>query len=183
MTSYNKMIIGLAVIFLFVVGCQSSSIEPISSTESQSGQILSSVPSLAELAGTPAPEFQPLPTLDADEVEKGREVYAENCAECHGEKLEGESDWQQQNEDGSFRSPPHDSSGHTWHHGDESLLDAIEFGGARLTDNIGGFSNMPVLSETLSEAEIAAVLTFIKSTWPVDIRQTQWEQTLLERSR
>ena len=28
--------------------------------------------------------------------------------------------------------------------------------------------------------EITAVLTYIKSTWPEDIQQTQWEATLRE---
>ena len=84
----------------------------------------------------------------------------------------------EQNEDGTFRSPPHDASGHTWHHADEALVDAIRLGGARLPDSIGGTSNMPAFDEVLTDEEIAAVLDYLKSTWPPEIRIVQWEQTL-----
>ena len=78
-------------------------------------------------------------------------------------------------------APPHDASGHTWHHGDDVLIESIKLGGARLPDNIGGFSDMPAFEGVLKDEEIAAVLTYIKSTWPEDIRGIQWEQTARER--
>ena len=177
------MPLGLAGIFLLLVGCQSPDSVSEPSSEAQAGPIVPSLPSISELAGTPAPEIPPLPTLDSDEISLGQEVYAENCAECHGENLEGEADWKKQNEDNSFRSPPHDVGGHTWHHGDKVLIESIALGGARLPDNIGGFSNMPAFEDTLTEEEIAATLTYIKSTWPEDIRSTQWEQTVQERNQ
>lgn len=183
MIGHYKIASGLAGVLIFLAGCQSDTKISSPTLEKQEDSIISNLPSISELAGAPAPEFQPLPTLDTDEVEKGREIYAENCAECHGVNLEGESDWQQQNEDDSFRSPPHDSSGHTWHHGDISLLESIELGGARLPDYIGGISEMPAFGETLSDNEMIAVLTYIKSTWPDDIRLTQWEQTIQERNQ
>ena len=173
-----KMVFGLAVIFLLLVGCQGSANETSPSLETPAGPIVPSLPSLSELAGTPAPEIPPLPDLDPDEIVLGQGVYANNCAECHGANLEGEVNWQQQNEDNSFRSPPHDPSGHTWHHSDRILLESIELGGARLPDNIGGTSNMPTFADTLTEEEITAVLTYIKSTWPEDVRSIQWEQTV-----
>lgn len=175
--------LGLAGIFLLLVGCQGSANESNLSSEEQIGPIVPSLPSISELAGTLAPEIPPLPTLGSDEIKIGQEVYAENCAKCHGENLEGEPNWQAQNEDNSFRSPPHDADGHTWHHGDSVLTETIELGGARLPDNIGGFSNMPAFGDTLTEEEIAAVLTYIKSTWPEDIRNLQWEQTIREQNQ
>jgi mono/diheme cytochrome c family protein len=176
-----RIILGFSILFL--AGCKASAGEPNLSAESQAGPILSNAPSLSELVGTPAPEIPPLPTLSSDEIALGREVYADNCADCHGENLEGETNWQQQNEDSSFRSPPHDASGHTWHHGDRVLIESIVLGGARLPDNIGGFSNMPAFDDTLTEGEISAVLTYIKSTWPEDTRAIQWEQTKAERNQ
>ena len=111
-----------------------------------------------------------------DEMTVGQTVYAANCAECHGVNLEGEVDWKIQNDDDSFRSPPHDETGHTWHHSDEQLLEAIRLGGARFEGmNIGGTSDMPAFGESLTEGEITAVLTYIKSTWPDDIRERQWK--------
>jgi mono/diheme cytochrome c family protein len=143
--------------------------------------IVSGLPSISELAGTPAPEIPPLPILDPDEITFGQEVYAEYCAECHGLNLEGEPDWQVQNEDKSFRAPPHDANGHTWHHGDRVLIETIKLGGARLPADIGGSSKMPAFADILSDEEIAAALTYIKSTWPDDIRAIQWEQTISEQ--
>ena len=175
--------IGLAGVFLTLVGCQNSASEPIPTAETGNEPIVPRLPSILELAGTPAPEIPSLPTLSADEIAVGKEVYANNCAECHGENLEGEEDWQEQNEDGAFRAPPHDASGHTWHHGDEVLIESVKLGGARLPDNIGGSSNMPAFVATLTDAEIAAVLSYIKSTWSEDIRNIQWERTVQEANQ
>lgn len=126
----------------------------------------------------------PRPTLDPEQISLGETVYAEQCASCHGINLEGQPEWKSQDEDGSFRAPPHDENGHTWHHGDPILLEAIHKGGARFADvNIGGTSNMPAFAERLSDAEITAVLTYIKSTWSDDIQQIQWEATLREESQ
>ncbi len=143
-----------------------------------SGAIVDSVPSINELAGTPTVPISPLPTLDPEVVVRGTAIYAANCAECHGASLEGEANWQQLNPDGSFRAPPHDANGHTWHHSDGQLIEAIRLGGARLPAEIGGTSAMPAFAEALDEAEIEAVLAYIKSTWPKDIRQVQWQVTL-----
>ncbi|HMT20750.1 MAG TPA: cytochrome c [Promineifilum sp.] len=117
------------------------------------------------------------PTPDPQLVEQGESVYARHCAECHGANLEGEADWKLQNPDGSFRAPPHDANGHTWHHSDAQLIDAVRRGGARLSADVGGTSAMPAYGDILTDNEIAAVLDYIKSTWPEDIRLYQWERT------
>ena len=121
-----------------------------------------------------------LPTPDPQLIEQGESIYAQHCAECHGANLEGEADWKLQNPDGSFRAPPHDASGHTWHHSDVQLIDAVRLGGARLPADVGGTSAMPAYGDILTDDDIAAVLDFIKSTWPEDIRRYQWERTLQE---
>ncbi len=120
------------------------------------------------------------PDFDPQSVERGEVIYADHCAVCHGASLEGEADWKMQNTDGSFRAPPHDASGHTWHHSDTQLIDAIRRGGARLPDDIGGISAMPAYESILTEQEIDAVLDFIKSTWPEEQRRYQWELMLRE---
>lgn len=84
--------------------------------------------------------------------------------------MEGEAQWKIQNEDDSFRAPPHSADGHTWHHADSILIEAITKGGARYEGlDIGGFSNMPAFEDILTDVEIAAVLAYIKSNWPPDI--------------
>lgn len=118
------------------------------------------------------------PALNPQRVARGAEVYALHCAMCHGAELEGEADWKLQNPDGSFRSPPHDETGHTWHHGDAQLIDAVRLGGARLPADIGGTSAMPAYDTILTDEEIAAVLDYIKSAWPEEQRLYQWQITL-----
>lgn len=122
----------------------------------------------------------PVPTLDAHQIAQGRELYDQYCAVCHGANLEGETNWQEQNENGTFRSPPHDPSGHTWHHGDNALMAAVKLGGARIPADVGGTSTMPPYEAVLTDEEIMSILDYIKSTWPEEIRAVQWEQTLRE---
>jgi mono/diheme cytochrome c family protein len=114
----------------------------------------------------------------------GEAVYVQQCASCHGVNLEGQPDWKIQNEDGSFRAPPHDDSGHTWHHGDPTLLEAIRLGGARFNDlNIGGTSPMPAYGEILSDEEITAILIYIKSNWTEENQAWQQEATIREQAQ
>lgn len=116
----------------------------------------------------------PGPGFDPQTVALGEAVYQANCAACHGVNLEGEADWKMQNEDGSFRAPPHTAEGHTWHHPDAQLIEAIKQGGRRFERlNIGGTSNMPAYEDILTDEEIAAVLVFLKSRWPAEIQAAQ----------
>jgi len=112
----------------------------------------------------------------AQQIELGQQVYAANCAACHGAEGEGEPDWKTPKEDGTYPAPPHDISGHTWHHGDGTLLQIIRGGGDSL--DIPNFeSAMPAFEDTLSDEEIVAVLAYLKSRWPEEERQFQAEMT------
>lgn len=110
---------------------------------------------------------------DADDVNlvnAGRPLYAEHCASCHGKKLEGQANWRSPLPTGGLPAPPHDASGHTWHHPDQLLFDYTKRGGQARAP--AGFkSNMPGFAGTLSDAEIWAVLAFIKSKWPEKIKR------------
>jgi mono/diheme cytochrome c family protein len=109
---------------------------------------------------------------DPAQVSLGEEIYAAQCASCHGEDLQGQPDWQSRHADGTYPAPPHDDTGHTWHHADALLFDYTKRGGAAV---IGGSfkSNMPGFGDHLTDDEIRAVIAFIKSTWPPQIRQRQ----------
>ena len=116
------------------------------------------------------------------DLERGRELYDTNCASCHGLNLEGQSDWQSANEDGTYPAPPHDETGHTWHHGDTMLLDYIRRGGQAVLDDMGVdfTSGMPGFGDELTADDIEAVLDYIKSTWPDRIRAAQSDRSRLE---
>lgn len=109
---------------------------------------------------------------DAQLVALGQRVYAANCASCHGAALEGQPNWQQPNADGSMPAPPHDASGHTWHHNDASLFATTKYGGAA-TSPVAAPNAMPAFEGRLSDREIWAVLSYIKSTWPPELQEAQ----------
>ena len=113
--------------------------------------------------------------VDADTLRLGQELYAENCASCHGVDLEGQPDWKRRLENGRMPAPPHDATGHTWHHSDQSLLRITRDGLGAIVP--GYESDMPVFGDLLSDEEIRAVLSYIKSTWPARERDFQAEVT------
>lgn len=112
-------------------------------------------------------------TISADNqdlVTLGGPIYAENCAACHGANLEGQKNWRTPLPGGGLRPPPHDASGHTWHHPDKILFAITKNGGAAIAPP-GFKSNMPGFKDSLSDREIRAVLAYIKSRWPERIRK------------
>lgn len=120
----------------------------------------------------------PMPTLDASVVARGEQLYAQYCAACHGVNLEGAPNWQVRLADGSLPAPPHDSSGHTWHHPDPLLIAITRNGGDPAIN-----SRMPAFGAQLSDDEINAIFTFIKSRWGEKERQYQWWVTVMSRSQ
>ncbi len=119
------------------------------------------------------------PLIDAADsrlVAKGKTVYETYCASCHGIQLQGETEnWRDLKEDGTLPAPPHDETGHTWHHDDQLLFDYTKLGGAALVPE-GFKSAMPGFGNILSDKEIRAALSFIKSTWPKDIQDKQTQR-------
>jgi mono/diheme cytochrome c family protein len=107
---------------------------------------------------------------DAALVATGKGVYTEHCAVCHGANLEGQPNWRQRLENGRLPAPPHDATGHTWHHPDEQLISLTKYGPAAVVG--GGYeSDMPGFFTLLDDEQIIAVLSYIKSRWPADIRE------------
>lgn len=96
----------------------------------------------------PAPEFT---SIEA----RGASLYSENCLSCHGD---------QRAELVFGQPPPHNSDGHTWHHADGELKKWILNGKP---------FNMPAFKETLTEADIDAILAFLKTWWEPSQRKIQ----------
>ena len=113
---------------------------------------------------------------DPDIVALGAVVYQENCASCHGANLEGQPDWRSPGEDGRLPAPPHDEAGHTWHHDGDTLFRLTKYGTGALFGDPDYASNMPIYEGVLTDDEIIAVLSYIKSTWPQDIRAAHDER-------
>lgn len=113
----------------------------------------------------------------------GELLYQENCASCHGVNLEGQPNWQSPGEDGLLPAPPHDKTGHTWHHGDGVLFAYTQLGGKETLarSGIDFDSGMPGFGGKLSDQQIYDILAYIRSTWPDRQREIQATRTEAER--
>ena len=105
---------------------------------------------------------------DPEVVAEGAVLYDQFCAACHGADLEGQPNWREVNENGRLPAPPHDVTGHTWHHADALLIDITTRGTAAVVGR-GYESDMMGFGGVMTEGEIIAVLSFIKSTWPTEV--------------
>lgn len=114
----------------------------------------------------------PIVADDPRQVALGRSIYAAHCAQCHGDRLQGQPDWQERRADGRLPAPPLDATGHGWHHPDE-LLFGIAKRGLGPYAPAGYESDMPAFEGILTDEELAAVIAFIKSSWPQHLRQQQ----------
>ena len=111
----------------------------------------------------------------AVDLSVGKNTYAQQCAVCHGAKLEGQPDWQRKLANGRFPAPPHDDSGHTWHHPDEVLFGITKNGLAPPYAPKGYESDMPAFAGKLSDEEIRAVLAYIGSHWSSEVQKLRAE--------
>ena len=108
--------------------------------------------------------------------EKGKVLYIEHCSSCHGVNLEGEPNWQTMGEDGIMPAPPHDETGHTWHHDNRLLFNYTKFGGLALFEAMGVTdmkSGMEGFGHLLTDEDIWDVLGYIYSTWPKQVQNIQ----------
>ena len=119
---------------------------------------------------------------DSSIIENGKQIYSKNCASCHGINLEGQKNWMSRLPDGLMPAPPHDETGHTWHHSDRFLFMVTKYG---IEELIGEkyLNNMPVYKDILSDEEIIAVLSYIKSTWPSKIKKIHDQINEREKSK
>lgn len=118
----------------------------------------------------PAPPQSLLRPHDTALLVQGERLYRAHCASCHGANLEGQANWRERGADGLLPAPPHDESGHTWHHPDEQLFRLTKLGIAKAADMPDYKSAMPAFGGVLSDDEIVAVLSWIKSKWPPAVR-------------
>ena len=112
---------------------------------------------------------------DADDLPlalRGKALYRQHCAQCHGRYLQGQPLWQLLDENAGRRAPAQDETGHSWQHSDEDLFHMTKYGrfAASPPDEV---SYMPAFKDTLADRDILAVIAFIKARWPLGLRVSQ----------
>lgn len=105
------------------------------------------------------------------QVAQGATLYRVHCAACHGADLEGQENWRSRLPSGRLPAPPHDETGHTWHHFNAELFAITRDGLVPPLAPEGYESDMPAYAKVLSDYEIRAVLAYIQSTWSQEV----WE--------
>lgn len=96
---------------------------------------------------------------DPTDVERGQALYATNCAGCHGDRGQGQPNWEERDESGYYPAPPLDGTGHSANHPIEQMLRTLDTGGG----SMGG--TMPSFSDVLSDGDKRAVIAWFQSLW------------------
>jgi mono/diheme cytochrome c family protein len=124
----------------------------------------------------PAVALPPLPELNPADIAIGQQLYAQHCASCHLPNLAGQPNWKKKLANGKYPAPPHDDTGHTWHHRDEVLVQITLNGG----DGTGDMSHgdMPAFKDKLTAQQVLQILAFFKSRWSEEHRLYQWQMTV-----
>ncbi|MFQ5759373.1 MAG: c-type cytochrome [Acidiferrobacterales bacterium] len=103
---------------------------------------------------------------DFAKVMRGRKLFTQNCASCHGSQAEGTPQWSTPGTDGRYPPPPLNGTAHTWHHPTPVLKRTIREG----TIAIGG--KMPPWGGKLSDKDMEAIIAWFQSLWPDEIYDT-----------
>lgn len=161
----SRLLSGLALVAaLLLTGC-SDEPDPVATSREPANEANGDNSGAAD-TGNPVPGRW----YSAAQRELGATVFAENCAECHGDGAQGTTeDWRERLADGSLPPPPLNGSAHAWHHPLPVLLQVINNGGAPF----GG--NMPAFQSVLSEEEKLGAIAYFQSFWSDEIYE-QWQQ-------
>lgn len=133
-------------------------------------------------ACTSQSEVEQYIATNPDTYALGEQIYAQNCASCHGENGEGQFPDAPMERDSTGRlgAPPHTGDGHTWHHDDDLLYEIVREGGM---GNAEMFYPMPAFGDHLSNEEIESVIFYIRTFWTEEQRQRQRAATNAVRSQ
>ncbi|WPZ35671.1 c-type cytochrome [Thalassobaculum sp. OXR-137] len=111
----------------------------------------------------------------------GHTLYDQHCAFCHGADLAGKPGWDGEYPDGGRPPLPLDGTSPIWRLTDRDLFDVTKYGGQPFSP--ASYRNaMPAFDSELADADIWAILAFIKSRWPEEARTRQKEAAAAQGS-
>lgn len=122
----------------------------------------------SEINGLPVLSAPPQKN-DPAQLALGKQVYADNCAGCHGDQAQGDANWRKRDADGFYPAPPLNGSGHAWHHSLEMLKRTITSGSPQ------GKGKMPAWRGKLTDKQIDAVIAWFQSNWPQPVYDAWFE--------
>ncbi len=114
-----------------------------------------------------SPDAEPVNYRDPAVIAEGGMLYARHCAVCHGAAAAGEDPRHRKGglkPAGGYWAPALDGSAHAWHHPPDGLFRMVKDGSPAKDSPMRGWR------EQMSDAEIHAVLAYVQSLWPEDLR-------------
>ena len=106
----------------------------------------------------------------------GHSLYDQNCGYCHGVDLGGQPGWEGSFPEGNRPAVPLDGRGPIARLADRDLFDLIKYGGQPFSPPAYK-NNMPGYDSSLADADIWAILSYIKSKWSEETLARQKELT------
>jgi mono/diheme cytochrome c family protein len=104
----------------------------------------------------------------------GHSLYDQNCGYCHGVDLGGQPGWEGSFPNGNRPAMPLDGRGPIARLPDRDLFDLIKYGGQPFSPP--SYKNdMPAYDSRLADADIWAILSYIKSKWSEETLARQRE--------
>ncbi len=144
---------------LLLIGCGDREAHNSQMQQQKQTATMQSGSAMQSTTATSAGEQQTKRWYSDEQLQLGKQVFAQNCASCHGINAQGTFNWKKPGADGSFPPPPLNGSAHSWHHPLKLLMRTIDQGGVPL----GG--KMPGFKDKLSKEEKLAAIAYFQSKW------------------
>jgi len=107
---------------------------------------------------------------DAKDIANGKNLFANNCATCHGPEGIGPQSpaLKVKRTDGKYQPPALNGTAHTWHHSPDLLRNIIAKGGNSYGKGYKGW--MPEFDKSLTQKERDDILKYVHALWPQKVK-------------
>ncbi len=102
------------------------------------------------------------------QVALGRTLYRQHCSYCHGIDREGHEDWQPGTQVAAGLPTALDERSPSVDRSDRQIFEWIRYGGQPFLP-AGVRSQMPAFEFNLTEAQVWAVVAYLKNRWPEEV--------------